>query len=91
MKKSDIILQRCSMNIRELYEDAGLTTEEISAIPLFIEGEGEFFESKAYEKLYEYFAFESCEMPYGTAKARDGDPEEWIMDKLESLGAGGTR
>ena len=71
------------MNIRELYEDAGLTAEEIAAIPLFIEGEGEFFESKAYEKLYEYFAFVSCEMPYGVAKARTECPDEWILNYLE--------
>ena len=26
------------------------------------------------------------EMPYGTQKARDGDPDEYIYDKLEDLG-----
>jgi hypothetical protein len=26
------------------------------------------------------------EMPYGVAKARDGDPETWIMDRLDSMG-----
>ena len=25
------------------------------------------------------------EMPYGTAKARTGDPDEWIFNKLEDL------
>ena len=35
--------------------------------------------------LYDYFV-NSGEMPYGTAKARDGDPNEWIFDKLNSLG-----
>ena len=25
-------------------------------------------------------------MPYGTQKARDGDPDEYIYDKLEDLG-----
>ena len=25
------------------------------------------------------------EMPYGTQKARDGDPDEYIYDKLEDL------
>ena len=33
------------------------------------------------------------EMPYGTQKARDGDPDEYIYDKLEDLGLplGGQR
>ena len=31
-----------------------------------------------YEALYNYYAWELCEMPYGTMKARDGDPVEWI-------------
>ena len=26
------------------------------------------------------------DMPYGTQKARDGDPDEYIYDKLEDLG-----
>ena len=39
-----------------------------------------------YEKLFAYFHFETGEMPYGTAKARDGDPYNWIADKLYDLG-----
>jgi len=39
-----------------------------------------------YEKLFAYFHFETGEMPYGTAKARDGDPYVWIADKLADLG-----
>ena len=35
------------------------------------------------EKLYDWFTFEGpVRMPYGTAKARDGDPVEWILDYL---------
>ena len=36
-----------------------------------------------YEKLFDHF---SDEMPYGTQKAKTGDPHEWIIDKLKSLG-----
>ena len=39
-----------------------------------------------YDKLFQYFAFDTQEMPYGTAKARDGDPYVWIADKLADLG-----
>jgi len=42
-----------------------------------------------YDKLFQYFAFDPDadeQMPYGTAKARDGDPYVWIADKLADLG-----
>ena len=35
------------------------------------------------EDLYTHF---QEEMPYGTQKARTGDPDEYIYDKLEDLG-----
>ena len=72
------------MTITEIYNAAGLTSDDRSRMPSYIEGEDEFYGSEAYGKLYEYFAFESCEMPYGTAKARDGDPECWILEYLEA-------
>ena len=31
-----------------------------------------------YEALWHYYAVERAEMPYGTMKARDADPVEWI-------------
>ena len=72
------------MALTEIYTEAGLTAAEITEMPAFIAGDGDFYSSKCFDKLYEYFAFESCEMPYGTAKARDGDPEEWILEYLEA-------
>lgn len=36
-----------------------------------------------YDVLYEYYLLTAGEMPYGIAKARDGDPVEWICDKFE--------
>jgi hypothetical protein len=35
-----------------------------------------------YDKLYNHY-INSGEMPYGTAKGRDGDPDYWILDQLE--------
>ena len=35
------------------------------------------------EDLYNHF---QEDMPYGTQKARDGDPDEFIYDRLEDLG-----
>ncbi len=34
----------------------------------------------AWNYCYEYYL---PEMPYGTAKARDGDPYEWVAQKLD--------
>ena len=38
---------------------------------------------KLMEDLYNHF---QEDMPYGTQKARDGDPDEFIYDALENLG-----
>lgn len=35
-----------------------------------------------YDKLFELY---SSEMPYGTQKARDGDPTVWLTDRLSLL------
>lgn len=35
-----------------------------------------------YSALYDYYT-DNGQMPYGTAKARDGDPYEWIGDQLD--------
>ncbi len=35
-----------------------------------------------YVALYELWVEE---MPYGTAKARDGDPFDWIMNRLDNI------
>ena len=40
--------------------------------------------TELYEDLYGYYV-NSGEMPYGTMKARDGDPVEWIADRLYDL------
>lgn len=37
-----------------------------------------------YDDLYEYYAFTKAIMPYGTAKARTGDPVEWVTQQFES-------
>ena len=41
--------------------------------------------SEVYEDLYDYYA-NSGEMPYGVMKAREGTPDEWIIDRLIDLG-----
>jgi len=41
--------------------------------------------SEVYEDLYDYYA-NSGEMPYGVMKAREGTPDEWIVDRLIDMG-----
>jgi hypothetical protein len=40
---------------------------------------------KLYRELISYY-MSNGEMPYEVAKAREGDPEQWIMDRLDSMG-----
>lgn len=54
-----------------------LTFEE--AIHFLDTGE---IEQATHDRLFDHFCALG-EMPYGTMKARDGDPYIWILDRLE--------
>jgi hypothetical protein len=41
--------------------------------------------SQLYDDLFDYY-MASSDMPYGTIKARDGDPDVWIGERLCHLG-----
>jgi hypothetical protein len=45
-------------------------------------GEDILENSDTFDKLYEFYV-NNGEMPYGTAKARDGDPAQWLADQLD--------
>jgi len=46
-------------------------------------GESMLFDhDEFYDELYEHYV-SSGEMPYGVAKARDGDPDQWIQEELD--------
>jgi hypothetical protein len=66
-----------------VYEAAKMNEFEIDVTEAYIEedNDGCFMETTAYEKLFEYFA---DEMPYGVAKCRDGEPDVWILEELET-------
>lgn len=55
-------------------------TEAASVAAFLITGDFSSLRGAAWDKLYEMY-FTS--MPYGTAKARDGDPAEWIRDQYQ--------
>ena len=40
-------------------------------------------EGRFYADLYDYYV-QTGDMPYGTAKGRDGDPDDWIATELEA-------
>jgi hypothetical protein len=41
--------------------------------------------SEVYDELFGYY-MNSGEMPYGIMKAREGDPDVWIADRIDDLG-----
>ena len=43
--------------------------------------------TELYEDLFEYYSTDPDYMPYGTQKARDGDPVVWITERLDDIGA----
>ena len=58
-------------------QQSPLTSEEIAAFVTI----GELSQD-AFDRCYDFWL---SEMPYGTAKARTGDPYEWVNDKLVSI------
>tara|TARA_B100000900_G_scaffold398993_1_gene401011 strand:+ start:1910 stop:2161 length:252 start_codon:yes stop_codon:yes gene_type:complete len=74
-------------NLNNVLLDAGLTPDEIGFTKSCVE-QGDsfnFYDSTAFNKLFEYFTFGTAEMPYGIAKARTGDPDVWILEHLDGL------
>jgi hypothetical protein len=73
------------MKNKEIFEYAKLTPREVQEINRFIE-EGdsafEFISTTAFEKLFEHFTTDTFEMPYNVAKAKTGEPDVWILERL---------
>ena len=79
------------MNESRLMDDTGETIDHIlnrfkHEVKQFEQG-GELADD-LYHALFDYYC-DAGEMPYGTAKARDGDPYEWVAQNLESHLSGG--
>lgn len=70
------------MKLVEVYNAAGLTKDDRSRMPSYIEGSDEFYGSEAFEKLFDYF-LDIQEMPYDVAKSRTECPDEWILRRLD--------
>lgn len=61
-----------------------LSEQEGAAVCYFISGAAEFFDicDSVQSKLMDAFA---DEMPYGTAKARTGDPDQWLYARFQEM------
>lgn len=60
-----------------------LTKKELATAKRIANGKAEIDNHlDLYNKLFDYYVFETDEMPYGTAKARTGDPMDWITDQI---------
>ena len=77
-------------------QDYGMGDEEKEEVQKILDQNAESYQAvvagenlitfgKLYRELLSYY-MSNGEMPYGVAKARDGDPETWIMDRLDSMG-----
>lgn len=66
--------------MNELYISmAKLIEANINDVREFLRGDD--MSDKLYEALYDYYVLNNI-MPYGTAKARDGDPMEWVSNQF---------
>ena len=71
--------------LKKMYSEAGLLPHEMLEMHAYLTGHEDHYNPLAFEKLFEYFAFDLGEMPYGTAKAKTGDPERWIIERLQGV------
>jgi hypothetical protein len=71
--------------LNEIYAQADLSATEVQQMAEYLDWNDDFYCSSAFEKLFEYFCFETREMPYGVAKARTETPDVWILEYLERL------
>lgn len=79
------------VNESRLMDSAGETIEHIlnrfkHEVKQFEQG-GDLAQD-LYEALFDYYS-DAGEIPYGIAKARDGDPMEWVASNLQSHLSGG--
>ena len=86
-EKEDVRFKQ-QLEVENVMKEAGLDGAEISFVNQILDDQidsADFYDSSAYKKLFQLLAFDWGEMPYGTAKARTGMPDEWILDYLQGL------
>lgn len=90
LSRTKVMVQKINENsyqkskVNKIFEDIKTMDDIIEMYPTAIR---QFFdtgemEDSLYDALYNYY-LDSGDMPYGVAKARDGDPQQWIADHFE--------
>ena len=71
--------------MRKICLEAGLLEHEIALTRTYVENPESdvtiFYETPAFDKLFNH-CWETGEMPYGVAKAKTGEPDLWILNRL---------
>jgi hypothetical protein len=57
---------------------------KLEGVVAFVEGELDFYDLSE-EVRFALYSFYEQEMPYGTAKGRTGDPDQWIAEHMSHL------
>lgn len=57
---------------------------KLEGVAKWLEGDSDYYDlpDATRDALYEFY---QPEMPYGVQKARTGDPDTWILNRLERL------
>ena len=81
----DLLTSLRRQSIRETYQipiefETKLSEEEIDQLNYVVQGASIHEFDSLYQKAFSHFV---SEMPYGVAKARSGDPGEWLEDKFK--------
>lgn len=89
----EMIREEYNKTLVENVTNIKFTDDELATLCAALTGYDEsFYDSTAFEKLFEYYTSipqEEGGMPYGTAKAKTGDPYVWILDRLTPEMIGG--
>lgn len=72
--------------LEDILDTFKCSREQAVEVLTFANGEmdEDSFKHGTWDMMYEHF-LNNGEMPYGVAKARDGDPYEWIGDRIASM------
>jgi hypothetical protein len=79
--QTNLPLESDSDLVTELALKFNLKTEQAENLAEWLRG-GDGLEGDVEEAVYSFY-LDSGEMPYGVAKARTGDPQEWINEQLK--------
>lgn len=91
MPPMESLIRSAHNTLRESVKVGMFTQEEYQLLANAASGNGDAViaieeNRELMQKLYEYVVTRMPEeMPYGTQKARDGDPDQWIVDHIEEI------